>query len=94
MLDEHFRDLGSTVGIVQPRSAIAKHKHIELQADTLRVLALSLLADEQVLTMTSFAERMWSTWSSSLAPEHRTAICCAAAASAPWIATTTSGPMR
>ena len=58
-----FRDLGIRVGIVQPRSAIAKHKHIELQADTLRVLALSLLADEQVLTMTSFAERMWSTWS-------------------------------
>jgi len=63
VLDEHFRDLGVRIGIVQPRSAIAKHKHIELQADTLRVLALSLLGDEEVLTMPEFAERLRSTWS-------------------------------
>ena len=63
ILDEHFRDLGVRIGIVQPRSAIAKHKHIELQADTLRVLALSLLDAEDVLTMPEFAERLRATWS-------------------------------
>lgn len=63
ILDEHFRDLGVRIGIVQPRSAIAKHKHIELQADTLRVLAFSLLEEEQVLTMPEFAQRLQSTWS-------------------------------
>lgn len=63
ILDEHFRDLGVRIGIVQPRSAIAKHKHIELQADTLRVLALSLLKEDQVLTMAEFAERLRVTWS-------------------------------
>jgi len=63
ILDEHFRDLGVRIGIVQPRSAVAKHKHVELQADTLRVLALSLLKEDQVLTMTDFAERLRTTWS-------------------------------
>src|SRR4051812_10779262 len=48
---------------VQPRSAVAKHKHIEVQADTLRVLVLSLLEPEQVLTMTEFAEQLHRTWS-------------------------------
>ena len=43
ILDDHFRDLGVRIGVVQPRSPVAKHKHIELQADTLRVLAYSLL---------------------------------------------------
>lgn len=63
ILDDHFRDLGVRIGIVQPRSAAAKHKHIELQADTLRVLALSLLEVDQVLTMPEFAERLRATWS-------------------------------
>ena len=63
LLDDHFRDLGVRIGIVQPRSGAAKHKHIELQADTLRVIALSLLQEEQVLTMPEFAERLRVTWS-------------------------------
>ena len=63
VLDEHFRDLGVRIGIVQPRSAVAKHKHVELQADTLRVLAFSLLEEDQVLTLPQFAERLRSTWS-------------------------------
>lgn len=63
ILDDHFRDLGVRIGIVQPRSGAAKHKHVELQADTLRVLALSLLEEDQVLTMTDFAERLRATWS-------------------------------
>lgn len=63
VLDEHFRDLGVRIGIVQPRSAVAKHKHVELQADTLRVLALSLLDEGQVLTMPEFATHLHATWS-------------------------------
>lgn len=63
VLDEHYRDLGVRIGIVQPRSAVAKYKHIELQADTLRVLAYSLLEKEQVLTLPEFAARLTNTWS-------------------------------
>ena len=63
VLDEHFRDLGVRIGIVQPRSAVAKHKHIELQADTLRVLAYSLLDKSQVLTLPEFAAQLRSVWS-------------------------------
>ncbi|MBX3498935.1 MAG: hypothetical protein KF889_05775 [Alphaproteobacteria bacterium] len=63
VLDEHFRDLAVRIGIAQPRSGAAKHKHIELQADTLRVLALSLLEKEQVLTLPEFADQLQSTWS-------------------------------
>jgi hypothetical protein len=62
MLDDHFRDLGVRIGVVQPRSAVAKHKHIELQADTVRALALSLLEEDDVLTMPVFADRLLSTW--------------------------------
>ena len=63
VLDEHFRDLGVRIGIVQPRSAVAKHKHVELQADTLRVLAFSLLDEGQVLTLPEFAEQLRDVWS-------------------------------
>ena len=63
VLDEHFRDLGVRIGIVQPRSAVAKHKHVELQADTLRVLAFSLLDEGQVLRLPEFAEQLRNVWS-------------------------------
>ena len=63
ILDDHFRDLGVRVGIVQPRSAVAKHKHVELQADTLRVLAYSLLEKDRVLTLPEFAAQLRRTWS-------------------------------
>ena len=63
VLDEHFRDLGVRIGIVQPRSAVAKHKHVELQADTLRVLAYSLLEEGEVLTLPAFAAQLLSVWS-------------------------------
>ena len=63
ILDDHFRDLGVRIGIVQPRSAVAKYKHVELQADTLRVLAYSLLEQDQVLTLPEFATRLRKTWS-------------------------------
>ena len=63
ILDEHFRDLGVRIGIVQPRSPVAKHKHVELQADTLRVLAYSLLEKDRVLTLPEFAAQLRRTWS-------------------------------
>ena len=63
ILDDHFRDLGVRIGIVQPRSAVAKHKHVELQADTLRVLAYSLLEKDRVLTLPEFAAQLRKTWS-------------------------------
>ena len=63
ILDDHFRDLGVRVGIVQPRSPVAKHKHVELQADTLRVLAYSLLEKDRVLTLPEFAAQLRRTWS-------------------------------
>ena len=69
VLDEHFRDLGVRIGIVQPRSFVAKRKHIELQADTLRVLAYSLLKEGEVLTLPEFAARLRSTWSITVGAE-------------------------
>ena len=63
ILDDHFRDLGERIGIVQPRSAVAKYKHVELQADTLRVLAYSLLEKDRVLTLPEFAAQLRRTWS-------------------------------
>ena len=63
ILDDHFRDLGVRIGIVQPRSPVAKHKHVELQADTLRVFAFSLLAKDRVLTLPEFAAQLRKTWS-------------------------------
>ena len=63
ILDDHFRDLGVRIGVVQPRSAVAKRKHVELQADTLRVLAYSLLEGDQVMTLPEFAGRLRETWS-------------------------------
>ena len=63
ILDEHFRDLGVRIGVVQPRSAAAKYKHVELQADTIRVLAYSLLENGQVMTLPEFAGKLRETWS-------------------------------
>ncbi len=69
VLDDHFRDLGVRIGIVQPRSPVARYKHVELQADTIRVLAYSLLEEEQVLTLPQFAARLRSTWSITVGAE-------------------------
>jgi hypothetical protein len=62
ILDDHFRDLGVRIGFVQPRAPTAKRKHVELQADTLRVLALSLLEPGQVLTISEFSEALRESW--------------------------------
>lgn len=62
MLEDHFRDLGVRIGFVQPRAPNAKRKHIELQADTLRVLALSLLKPGELIPLAEFAMRLRETW--------------------------------
>lgn len=61
-LEDHFRDLGVRIGFVQPRAPSAKRKHAELQADTLRVLTLSLLDEHTVLTLVDFARQLRTTW--------------------------------
>jgi hypothetical protein len=61
-LGDHFRDLGVRAGIVQPRSPRAKQKHIELQADTVRALSLSVLAKGEVVPCDRLQERMFSVW--------------------------------
>lgn len=61
-LDDHFRDLGVRIGFVQPRAANAKRKHIEIQADTLRVLVLSLIGPRQIMTLSELARALRETW--------------------------------
>ena len=61
-LDDHLRDLGVRIGIVQPRAPQAKRKHIELQADTLRVVVLSLLRQGEVKTLPALASDMRKVW--------------------------------
>ncbi|MER9255390.1 hypothetical protein NKI59_27020 [Mesorhizobium sp. M0598] len=61
-LDNHFRDLGVRIGFVQPRAPSATRKHIEIQADTLRVLVLSLIAPGQIMTLSDLARALRGTW--------------------------------
>lgn len=61
-LEDHFRDLGVRIGFIQPRASQAKRKHAELQADTVRVLALSVLDAGEVVTVVEFARRLRSVW--------------------------------
>ncbi len=62
VVEDHFRDLGVRIGIVQPRAPSARRKHIELQADTLRVLAMTVLGEEEVVSVVEFADRLRSVW--------------------------------
>ena len=62
VLEDHFRDLGVRIGVVQPRAPGARRKHVELQADTLRVIALTLLDEGEVASVVEFADRLRSVW--------------------------------
>lgn len=62
VVEDHFRDLGVRIGVVQPRAPAARRKHIELQADTLRVLAMTLLDEGEVVSVVEFADRLRSVW--------------------------------
>lgn len=61
-LDNHFRDLGVRIGFVQPRAPSATRKHIEIQADTLRVLVLSLIGRGQIIPLSELARALRATW--------------------------------
>lgn len=62
VIEDHFRDLGVRIGVVQPRAPAARRKHVELQADTLRVLAMTLLKEDEVVSVVEFADRLRSVW--------------------------------
>ena len=62
VIEDHFRDLGVRIGVVQPRAPAARRKHIELQADTLRVLAMTVLEEDEVVSVVEFANRLRSVW--------------------------------
>lgn len=62
VVEDHFRDLGVRIGVVQPRAPAARRKHVELQADTLRVMAMTLLDDDKVVSEVEFADRLRSVW--------------------------------
>ncbi|CAO3426274.1 hypothetical protein [Azospirillum argentinense] len=61
-LEEHFRDFAVRCGFAQPRSSRQAHKHFELQADTLRVLAWSVLGPDELVELPTFADRLRDTW--------------------------------
>lgn len=62
MLDDHFRDLGVRAGLIQPRAPNAKRKHVELQADTLRTMVLSLLAPGPPRTLAELSAGLRDVW--------------------------------
>ena len=45
-LETHFGDLALRMGYAQPRASRVNQKHFELQADTLRILLLSVLSED------------------------------------------------
>ncbi len=61
-LEDHFRDLGVRIGFIQPRAPGARRKHCELQGDTLKVLALTVLSDGEILTVIEFSRRLREIW--------------------------------
>lgn len=61
-LENHFRDLGVRIGFIQPRAPTARHKHAEAHADTLKMLALSLIDQDEVMTVVQFAARLRQVW--------------------------------
>lgn len=61
-LEDHFRDLGVRIGFIQPRAPGARRKHCELQGDTLKVLALTVLGEGEILTVIEFSRRLRETW--------------------------------
>lgn len=59
--EEHFRDFSQRIGWVQPRSTSAQ-KFFRAVPDTIRVLLLSILRPDEVITMAEVAERLRSRW--------------------------------
>jgi hypothetical protein len=61
VLEDHFNDFVLRSGWTQPRSGTST-KHFEMVPDTLRVLLLSILEADEILTMDEVAERLLTTW--------------------------------
>lgn len=62
-LEEHYSDLAVRIGFAQPRAWQARRKHFELQADTTRMLLLSLISpDKPLVTLEEVAESLRSIW--------------------------------
>lgn len=64
-LETHFGDLALRMGYAQPRASRVNQKHFELQADTLRILLLSVLSEDtnDVMTFDQVCEKLYQTWS-------------------------------
>lgn len=60
--EQHFNDFSVRIGWAQPRAGNVKQKHFETVPDTLRVLLMSILAPEEILTMDEVAERLLDSW--------------------------------
>ena len=61
-LEEHLNDISLRLGWIQPRASAVRVKHYEIVPDTLRVLLLSILPDDEVLTMEEVAARLFESW--------------------------------
>jgi len=64
-LSSFIRDLGVRSGLLKPRSTSQRHKHFDLQADTLEVLVMALLepgTEADGVTLGEFANRLWNTF--------------------------------
>ena len=61
-LEEHLNDISLRLGWIQPRASAVRVKHYEIVPDTLRVLLLSILPADEVLTMEEVATRLFESW--------------------------------
>ena len=62
-VEEFFRELLIRNGLAQPRGGSVNSKHIELQPDTLAMLTLSVIGqDEGPVPLPEFFERMSADW--------------------------------
>ena len=60
-LEDHFRDFSERIGWVQPRSGTS-NKYFRAVPDTMRVLLLSILNEDEVITIAELAEKLRIHW--------------------------------
>ena len=60
-LEDHFRDFSVRIGWAQPRSGTSQ-KYFRPQPDTMRVLLMSVLEENEICTMDDVAERLGRRW--------------------------------
>lgn len=60
-LEDHFRDFSERIGWVQPRSGTS-NKYFRAVPDTMRVLLLSTLNEDEVITIAELAEKLRIHW--------------------------------